>query len=202
MPDLMRDQLGAYLDGELRGQRLLEMQAHLETCPSCQKELDELRQLSHLLRAAPLPEFTPASRFASQLMLQLPRRDETVRPVSRAQWIGWLIPVALLIAWVFIQVTVSLASVVSVAGQAGWLGESAAWVIPGPQQMPWFAATQALLGNSLNMNSQVNLEVVNQASLFVQDLIGPFFLQSIVAVLYLAWLAIWWPGRQSVKIVS
>lgn len=199
MPDMMREKLGAYLDGELRGHSLLEMQAHLETCPVCQEELNELRQLSHLLRAAPLPEFTPANRFTSQLMLQLPRRSETPQPASPAQWIGWLVPTTLLAAWVFIQVTVWLSSLLSFAGQAGWLGQGAAWALPAQRQMSVFAAAQAILGNSLNLNIQANLEFFNDAGVFAQSLLGPFLWQAVVAVLYLAWLALWWTSQRNVN---
>ena len=92
MPDQMSDKLGAYLDGELDRRAQSEVQAHLETCPACQDELEELRRLSHLLRAAPQPDFTPASDFKAQLMLQLPRREEALpqaphtRQLAAAGW--------------------------------------------------------------------------------------------------------------------
>ena len=196
MPDLMREKLGLYLDGEMRGHSQLEVQAHLETCQDCRDELDELRRLSRLLHAAPLPEFTPASRFTSQLMLQLPRRVETPRPRVTAQWLGWLAPTALLVTWVFIQVTLRLASVISLAQQGGLLGETAAWISPSLQQMQWFTVIQAVFGNSLSLGGLTRLEFLNDAGLLLQNLVGPFIWQIAMAIMYWAWMAIWWQSRQ------
>jgi predicted anti-sigma-YlaC factor YlaD len=192
----MREKLGAYLDGELRGHALSEMQAHLQTCPECQAELDELRQLSHLLRTAPQPEFTPASRFASQLMFKLPRREETSQRQKVQSWAVWLIPATLLAAMVFIQVTTTLTALLTWAGHAGWLRGAAAWVIPSQEQVSWVAATQALLGNSLTMGTQANLEWINDVGLFLVNVIVPFFWQIVITIMYWAWLAVWLQRRQ------
>ncbi len=191
MPDLMRAKLGAYLDGELAGRSLLEMQTHLQTCPGCQAELAELQQLSQLLHTAPLPEFTPAGRFVANLLLQLPRRPAAPQAASPTPWFGWLIPLGLLAAWVFIEVTVRLAALLTWAGQSGWLGQSAAWLNPGQRVTLWFSATRLLLGDSLN------LAWLNEAGLFLQNLAGPFFWQATVAVLYVAWLAYWWASQRN-----
>jgi hypothetical protein len=44
--------LEAYLDGELKGGRLHQVEAHLQVCEDCRAELLALRQLSALLQAA------------------------------------------------------------------------------------------------------------------------------------------------------
>ena len=65
MSDPMREQLGAYLDGELHGTSLQAMQLHLETCASCKEELAALRRISETLREAPLPaSLSPAAGFS------------------------------------------------------------------------------------------------------------------------------------------
>ncbi len=156
-----------------------------------------MQQLSHLLRAPPLPEFTPANRFASQLMLRLPRRTETPRSPSKISWIGLLVPTALLGAWVFIQVTGWLASLLSLRGQAGWLGQAAAWTHPASLQISWLGTAQNILGNSLGVKAQAGQEVFNNIGLFLQNLFGLFFWQAMVAVLYMGWLAIWWTGQKN-----
>jgi hypothetical protein len=196
MPDLMREKLAAYLDGELPERSQLEVQTHLETCQACRDELDELRRLSHLLHAVPLPEFTPAGRFTSRLMLQLPRRAEMPRPRSTANWLAWLVPTSILLAWVFIQVTLGLSSLISLAQKAGVLGQTAAWITPSPQQTLWFTATQAVFGNFFNQGGLTSLEFFNAAGLFLQNLIVPLSLQLVVAILYWAWLAYLYQRQQ------
>lgn len=50
-PDL--PQLSAYLDGELDARACARTEQHLRTCPLCARQLDELRRLSHGIRALP-----------------------------------------------------------------------------------------------------------------------------------------------------
>ncbi len=87
MHEDMRKLLNAYLDGELHGRRLLEMQAHLASCEACQIELKELRLVSDLLQASSAPEALPAERFVSQLTLSLPR-SASAGPVAEVQLTG------------------------------------------------------------------------------------------------------------------
>jgi anti-sigma factor RsiW len=53
--DAVREWLGAYLDGELNAERRAWVQYHLARCAMCRHELEELRNLSSLLHADPLP---------------------------------------------------------------------------------------------------------------------------------------------------
>ena len=50
MHEEMRTLLNAYLDGELHGRRLREMETHLAACADCRDELKELRLVSELLQ--------------------------------------------------------------------------------------------------------------------------------------------------------
>ncbi len=87
MHEDMRALLNAYLDGELHGTRLLEMELHLASCEACRNELKELHLVSDLLQAAPTPEFMPAERFVSNLTLQ-PAAPYPARPASKARFPG------------------------------------------------------------------------------------------------------------------
>ena len=51
--ETFRVQLHAYLDGELDRPALDEVEAHLETCPACRRDLGELEQLRDRVRSAP-----------------------------------------------------------------------------------------------------------------------------------------------------
>jgi anti-sigma factor RsiW len=94
----------AYHDGELHGNRLRQVEAHLETCSTCRAELEALRGLSTLLQAS--PAITPrssAKTFAAQVNLRLPRT--TSQPAwHKALKTGWqFAPLGLIAAWAFFQ---------------------------------------------------------------------------------------------------
>src|SRR5512135_364720 len=89
MHEEIRAMLNPYLDGELHGRRLLELEIHLASCKSCQDELKELRLVSNLLQSAPAPEFMPVERFVSNLNMRLPRKgsyDLSSKSRSLAWW--------------------------------------------------------------------------------------------------------------------
>lgn len=67
----MTDRLSAYLDGDLGVRDLERVQAHLETCPSCQREYGEMRALRNLLRR--LPEPVPSDGFLERIHWRLQR---------------------------------------------------------------------------------------------------------------------------------
>jgi anti-sigma factor RsiW len=67
--------LNAYLDGELHGSRLHQVEIHLTECQVCQTELESLERLSSLLQEVPAPEFTSPERFAAQVNLLLPHEQ-------------------------------------------------------------------------------------------------------------------------------
>jgi predicted anti-sigma-YlaC factor YlaD len=201
MPDQIRNKLGAYHDGQLDRRGQSEVEDHLKTCSACQAELEELRQLSHLLRAAPLPEFTPALDFKAQFMLQLPRRTETQpgreaqHTLPNGQLLPWLAPALVLASWIFFQLTLGLSSLVSLAVQAGFLHGAADWFSSGPQQMLWVATIQAALGGFLSPQGQTGLQILNDAGLFTQNLLIALLLQVGVAVVYWGVLALMWHNK-------
>ena len=57
--------LSAYLDGELAPRRRAEIEAHVATCPQCQRELAGLRTLA--AGVAALPRLQPAPRFLAEV---------------------------------------------------------------------------------------------------------------------------------------
>lgn len=75
--------LSAYLDGELDARRRAEVQAHLDSCPACRRELDTLRSSARLLDAWCVPEVTPQVSvvFADRLAAQQARQP---------WWSAWL----------------------------------------------------------------------------------------------------------------
>jgi len=191
--------LNAYLDGELHGRQLQEMETHLGTCADCQAELRELRLVSGLLQAdSTIPEAAPVDRFVSQLNLSLPRRVESSLPPKRISWIWWLVPVGLLGAWAFVQTVFTLTDVVSVASLAGLLGDAFAWLGTG-QEAIWLSTAIDVFGGQFM--SQPFLSLLNNASIFSANLLAGFFWQAVIVVLYWAWLLFWW-RRQNSQVVK
>jgi hypothetical protein len=197
----IKEWLNAYHDDELRGARLRQVENHLAECNECQAELDELQELSALLReTAPIGEFISTERFVSNLILNLPRQPEPPQTRKALEIGWWLIPVGVLGIWVFIQVTLSLSSVFLAVSEAGLFGNTFAWLQSAQPQMEWFATLSNLFGGQLNFTSQIILSTLNDADLFIRNLVGPFLWQVLLAVAYLSWLASWWfrqPGQAS-----
>src|SRR5678815_4630404 len=121
MSNHVTEWLNAYLDGELKGNRLQHVQEHLAECTTCQDELDTLQSLSGLLQTVPAPEFPSPERFVTQVNLLLPQKRITT-PGTRLFEVGWwLIPVGLLAVWVFISTAALLGDAMSAAKNFGLL---------------------------------------------------------------------------------
>ncbi len=182
--------LNAYLDGELHGTRLGEMERHLASCEICRNELTELRRLSQLLRAAPSPEFTPADRFVSKLVLRLPRRAVRTPTRSAAQPSWWLVPAGLIFLWFFLQAAFTLTNLVHVADLSGLLGPSVPWLSAGAPQTAWFAATTDLFGGSLSGGARTILSTLNGFEIFGLDLFQGLLWQAGLLLAGLAWFVL------------
>ena len=82
-----RENLSAYLDGELPPDEKLSLEGHLAACPECSRALGELKQVSAVFREhamRPAPMSLKAAVFA--------------RPRERVFWSSWLKPAAALSA--------------------------------------------------------------------------------------------------------
>lgn len=192
MHEDMRALLNAYLDGELHGWRLLEVQNHLASCEACRSELRELRAVSDLLRAAPLPAFTPAERFAANLALNLPRRPLKAQLQRGPSLTWWLAPLALMGLWFFIQTLLWLTGTLSLALDSGLLGEHAAWLSTSAANSNVFSFLMGLMGSHLETGAQSTLSLLDRLALFGNSLLNQWFSQAIIALLYWVWMAIWW----------
>ena len=195
MHEDMRTLLNVYLDGELHGKSLNELKSHLATCESCRKELKELQLVSELLQAAPTPEFMPAERFASNLALSLPRRRFQERPSKTVSLIGWLVPTGLLGAWFFVQTLFTLTNAITALQSTGLLGMAASGLGAG-QETLWFATATSLFGGQA-AGAQSTLSLLNSLNIFGVNLLDGFLWQALIAMLYWAWLFIWWLLRRS-----
>lgn len=188
--------LNAYLDGELHGARLREMEQHLLACERCRNELDELHRLSDLLQAAPLPEFTSAERFASNLTLSLPRHPQRVQAPKPIPLNWWLIPASLIGVWFFVQTVFTLTDFLTLANASGLLGQSFSWLGSGQQQTAWFVLTTNLMGAHITNSGQSTLSLLNGINVFGGDLLQRLIWQALVILPVFGWL-VFWQSRQN-----
>lgn len=66
--------LNAYLDGELSGQMAARVREHLQACPRCAEEMDELRLVKRTLDAVPGAALAPD--FATRIRKQAEERQK------------------------------------------------------------------------------------------------------------------------------
>jgi anti-sigma factor RsiW len=197
MHDQIHHKLNAFLDSELDERGQIEVQSHLETCQTCREELETLRRVSQILRAAPQPEFASAQSFKDRLMLQLPRRDEALPEAAHPNGglLPWMAPAIVLAGWIFIQVALNLTGLISLAGQAGILDGALARAAGSTQQMQWFAAAQAAAANLLGAQVPVSLKLLNDASVFANNVVILLMWQLGAAALYWCALTLLWHGK-------
>jgi predicted anti-sigma-YlaC factor YlaD len=189
--------LNAYLDGELKGGRLHQVQKHLTECSECREELESLQGLSALLKeTAATDEFISAERFASNVTLKLPRGPEHSPRRSALEIAWWMTPVGILAVWFFIQVTFALSRLVLTASDAGLLGNAFSLFQGIQPQTEWFGTVTSWLGGQLG-SGQMILSALNNIDLYLRNLVGSFIWQALLAVIYLIWLASWWFRQQN-----
>jgi anti-sigma-K factor RskA len=75
-----RENLSAYALGALEADEVRALEAHLQTCNSCQAELAEYRALSDGLLAA-LPPKPPSAALRKRLQSQLPSAQKKTQPL-------------------------------------------------------------------------------------------------------------------------
>lgn len=194
MHEDMRSLLNAYMDGELRGTRLLEMKRHLASCESCQNELKDLHLVSDLLQAAPDPEFMTTERFVSNLNLRLPRRSLRDLPPKPGSLAWWLVPAGLLGAWFFVQTVFILTNMITAAQTTGLLGQTVTW-LGGGQQTLWFSAMTSFSGAQAG-ELPSTLSLLNGLDIFGVNLLMGFLWQALIVLLYWGWLFVWWFSRR------
>ena len=193
MSNHITEQLNAYMDGELRGKQLHQAEEHLATCEACQTELESMQGLSALLHEIPGAEVTSNERFVTQVNLLLPeRRNATTRNrILEVSW--WMIPVGLLAVWAFISTTGMISNIISTAGNLGLLDGTPALLTNSSENTFWTSA----LGQVGVLKGE-SLQWAKSTESITRNVLPRFIWQIAIALLYLAWIAIWW-ARQTLQ---
>jgi anti-sigma factor RsiW len=186
--------LEAYYDGELKGRRVQQVEAHLETCEICMAELENLSSLSALLQEFPeARNLTPVDTFTAQVGLRLPRKPEESKR-NRFFQVSWQwVPVGLLTTWLFVQTAFFVSGVITWAFR----------VIPGLDQFSSILQSDTQTGaisGALSDLSNAGFAEIGQFGLSIFRGGGPLgwavtlnlVLTFILGLLYLSWLASWW----------
>ena len=179
--------LNAYVDGELKGMRLRQVEEHLAECEACRAELDSLQGLSSLLQAVSAPEFTPNEKFVSQVNLRLPQRQvkSTRSRIVEVGW--WMIPVGLLTAWIFFSTAILVSDMVSTADSFGLLDSTSALLVDNTTNNAVWTSTLGQFG----VLQGDSLQWAERTESTTRNVLPQFVWQVSIAILYLTWVAIW-----------
>ena len=194
--DHVLDWLHAYHDGELQGEPLRYVEAHLAACKSCRAELEALRAFSLLLQESPpAPALLQPDSFVDcvvQATSGAPLRPAPAA-LKRALETGWyLIPVGLIGAWVFVQTAYIVVALILLAQSAPATAQLFPFTLPPIFDVSWLAVEQCLAGSGFEALRCVAGHVVSFGGAVVLGF-GPLVG---IALLYLAWVAAWWVGRR------
>jgi anti-sigma factor RsiW len=172
--------LAAYHDGELRGRRLAQVEAHLTECPDCQAELDQLQALSNLLGEAPeAPTLISPDRFAAEVGLRLSRRpQQKPERFNRPGWVWTALPIALVIGLALLKVVQLVSGSLTIAQMFGF-GEAAVSQLTSTPSQP-----SGLFG-------QISSSLIDIGVPFSPQVLIGLILPAILAVAYMLWLIVW-----------
>lgn len=188
MSEHMTEWLNAYLDGELNNYQQTLVKAHIDTCQTCQTELESLVNLSNVLHEDFTPGFTSPKRFAAQVNLRLPRQQTEPSKNRSFEITWWAIPVGLLGAWIFISTAFLVGDILSVASGWGILSSMSDWLVIGSSNQGIWSATLGqfgvLSGNTLDWATRVEA--------FTRTSLPKIIIEASIALLYLSWIAVWW----------
>ena len=188
MSNHITEWLNAYLDGELHGNRLQQIEAHLVECESCQAELASLDRVSGLLHEVSGPEFISPERFAAQVSLRLPHEQKTFYRKTLLEVFWWMIPVGLLATWALFSASFLMSDILSMVNNFGLLTGISDWLIFGSSNQAYWSSMLGQFG----VLSGNTLEVVASTEVFTRISLPQIIIQVSIALLYLSWLAIWW----------
>jgi len=84
-----REQIGAFLDGELEAGERAALEAHLPTCAGCRQALEDQQRLARAFAA--LPAVVPPPDFEARFWARIARGEDAPRGFL-ARVFGWLSP--------------------------------------------------------------------------------------------------------------
>lgn len=191
--------IGAYLDGELDGSQLENVERHLGSCTECREELEALRKLTKLLQSVPAaqPERTP-ERFADLVKHRLPRIPARSSG-SRLGGFAWRsVPFLLIGFWAFSQVVLLVSGFVSLGFSGAGLDFPDIGSFPGWTPLPNVLLNE--LGKVLlDAGIAEGFGELVMGSSFLELTAASVLVTGIAGVLLWSWLASWLAYSRSNK---
>jgi anti-sigma factor RsiW len=196
--------LNAYIDGELEADRTVELEAHLEECVQCRKDLQEMLAVRELLQACPMPEHAGSdARFARSVVRRLPDRRATVLlpggDLFRVVWHA--LPFALAGLLAVGQAVLTVSGLVWLSLRAGAL-DSALLAFISTSVAPSRSLAGAIGGALTNNLSGAAAQVLGTISPLVWIGFGYFATLCGIGLLYWSWIASWWLRRKRSSMVT
>jgi anti-sigma factor RsiW len=189
MNDHATQWIPAYHDGELSGSRREWVEAHLESCESCRKELEQLTRLSSLLIQAPVPAHSSAERFAASVKLRLPQASVHQKR-NRALKLAWqLAPFAVVGGWALFQAAV----ITTGLGITFGLDRMLQTAVPAIEWSPGLSAGELFSGSLPVIDRSILAGIEPYVELFAVGLLATF----LAGILLAGWFAGWWSYQRS-----
>jgi predicted anti-sigma-YlaC factor YlaD len=185
--------LDAYLDGELKGDMANHINSHLAVCDLCRVELEELKQISDVLKVdADERRLLPDTHFSAEVALKLPRHQDhpSQNQITQIGW--WLIPSAIMAAWVFLHSVLIVSSLVAASGQVGLITGPFAGLSAFSSQPLEPSILFYLPAGQLDLASRSFLEWLSEWTSFGRSIITPVIFQAALGILFTGWLFAWW----------
>jgi hypothetical protein len=117
--------LGAYVDGELSSWQRQAVVAHLQQCPACMRQVDELRRVSNHLQVWPAMQRGAEQErvFCEQILGRLPARGVPIRAEAKTRQAGrFLFPAGVILTSAFLQSAALITAILSIVVASGILG--------------------------------------------------------------------------------
>jgi len=189
------ERLSAYYDHELSPREQKQIAAHLDVCPACRAELEQLRALSRLLQESPMPaHITRPDQFVTQVKLRLPRRSSKTAWQRGIEAVWRLAPVGLIGSGAFIQAVAIVSGMLTLALRLG--GEKSALLSVFPMVSsstgPWLAEILNMSSASLGELWKITYRCFQYGGPLGWGVTLRFIATALISLLYLTWMAMWW----------
>jgi len=204
MTDQWPASLSAFIDGELEADQVARLEAHLQNCESCRRDLRELQALREILQSYPYAEgLSPQDDFVRSVVRQLPTRPNngtlTGQDVFRLLWRA--MPFGLAGVWAICQAVLVSSGIVWLGFRTGLL-DSRLFTFFATSLSPSRGLGATMSGAFADSLTEIVGWAFDTLSPLVWIGLGYFAVLCSIGLLYWCWLASWWMRHNSNRLVT